>query len=217
MEVDIQLKQEFNKYLEDYIFSLGRRYLPNEDYDIQVVYNKNMDKFEETTMDNVTANGVLSPNTLGITLFPSSEKAYKKFNEKVGCVFIFLDNLLANHHSSIFADTKGYNLLTHIRSTVLHECRHAQQFAYMVEQNDLNVGKALEIITFDSNNYDYSNQYLELDALIYSYRLVFDELTGGDTWKENEELGYMGLDIMYKILTHRMEKCLRSQEETEER
>ena len=70
------MRQEYTKYLEDYILHLGELYLPNEDYSIEVVHDKDLEEFKETKVKGVHTNGDLDTNAMGITLFTATKSAY---------------------------------------------------------------------------------------------------------------------------------------------
>ena len=198
------MRQEYTKYLEDYILHLGELFLPNEDYSIEVVHDKDLEEFKETKVKGVHTNGDLDTNAMGITLFTATKSAYEKFGNKVGCVYIFLDHII-NLKDTLYQDVPNCNLLTRIRLSTIHECRHAQQHAYIAEKNDYDISKTIEMIKKDTIISSYDDQILELDAQVYAYGKTFNEFADVDTWKDMQYICDLDLDIVYKRLMRRIE------------
>ena len=105
----------------------------------------------------------------------------------------------------MYQDVPNCNLLTRIRLSTIHECRHAQQHAYIAEKNDYDISKTIEMIKKDTIISSYDDQILELDAQVYAYGKTFNEFADVDTWKDMQYICDLDLDIVYKRLMRRIE------------
>ena len=94
MEVDENMNS-FKSYLSDYLVNKGRYYLPDkEDYSIKVLGNNEInDYFDKIDMSKFSLDQIRKSNTFGMTMFARNTKIFKQFNDKVGCIIIFIDRI----------------------------------------------------------------------------------------------------------------------------
>ena len=158
----------FKSYLSDYLVNKGRYYLPDkEDYSIKVLGNNEInDYFDKIDMSKFSLDQIRKSNTFGMTMFARNTKIFKQFNDKVGCIIIFIDRIINT--------SKNNDIIFNALHTLFHECRHIQQFDYILEKENFKIQPALELMYLETlENEDYNNRIIEMDANIYSLNRIF--------------------------------------------
>lgn len=93
-----------------------------------------------------------------------------------------------------YAINQKFNALDLIKITLIHECRHAQQFFYIMDLfNDHHVYEDLVTKDYIMSNYNPCGSILESDAEVYAYNQVLkrNKKSIAGTLKMNKVMSYL--------------------------
>ena len=111
--------------------------------------------------------------------------------ENIAILFIYTNRLEKEINHEI---NQKYDAKDLIKLTLIHECRHAQQFFYIMDLfNDHHVYEDLVTKDYILSKYDYYDSVLETDAEAYAYKHVLNEnkRTVAGSLKMNKVMSYL--------------------------